>query len=344
MNIPDKYFRIGIEMLKGDLKIFPFHLFLLNPINQSLTPFLAANSPLDDHKMALLEVIVGKGGEIAVDLSQKKTFFYSTHVSEEKIPDLKNHSTHPLEKSRELYIQLHQKRKEDQKKENNIFVFKDEFTKAIHSKNYRYIIEEVRSEVLTFSVTNSPTVSLSIYLCETLMPQDNLCNRITALCYLLAKQIKIQDESSLSDLICASYLHHIGLSQLPRQIVLNPYTELNVKDQSLYRKHVGLAQHLIRKTKIQLSNQCLKIILEHHERKDGDGYPLMKKGEHIHPLSAILGLVSHLFEYAYGFYNGQPESLRSCILKLKNKNKTTGLEFGFNDNIIEGLLSSMKFD
>lgn len=340
MSTSKQYFNVKLEILPTKGNVYPFHLYVYNPLTKSHSPFLYANSPFTENKRIFIELIEKKGGSLSIDLKQKKTFLFSTNIDVKDIPGLVPFEKSPLEKAQEIYKKLHEQHLEDCIK--NPFNFKVELGKAIKEDNFTSIIEEAKIEILAFPVTISHTVSLASYLCEKLMPLDNSINRIVSLCFFTLKQLQIKDIEKLSEIICAAYLHHLGFTQVERSISLLPLLQQPEKNKAKYRKHAGLTQHLLKKINLNLSNNVIDHIINHHERTDGSGFPFMKIGDHISTLSQVLGIVSHVQEFSSGKINGNSESILSTITKYKSESYSSGLENGFSDKIIEQLTSCLN--
>ncbi len=333
MAITDNYFFIELEDL-SEKKIFPYHLFVFNPANESVSPFLKANSPLVGDKLDFLEFILSKGGRLAVDRKQKKTFLSTHSLIEEEFKGLQE-TIHYLDEKRAEKIQ-------ELEKQTSILgemKFKEELLSSITDDDYMSMIERVRLETDTFSARVSHTVSLASYLCEKLLVEDNFVNRIVAVSYYLAKNCDMKDEQTLGDLICAAFFSHIGMTQLDYNLGHKAHLEYNKSELKEYKKHPNLSHHLLNKSEVELSNRCMNIIFQHHERNDGSGFPMYKKGEHIDQLSLILGAVSHIFEYSEGKVTGTKTNMTTVIRNLKNKSFTAGLEFEFGDKIYESLVN-----
>ena len=333
------YFLIDIENLKGK-KTFPFQLYIYNPSYKKYSLYLNGNSPLTkDHVVFLLQLIK-RGGRLAILKNQRKTFLVALEISSEEIPSLKESELHPLEKERLVNIQL--KEKYDEKV--GVFSLATEFEIACQRDNFYKIIENARVDILTFSIMASPTVSLALHLAKTHLDKDNYLNRIVAVSYHLAKNCNILEEEALADIICGAYLGNIGLTQTPLTIARTPYNQLPKNEKILFQKHTILGHHLIKKSHIDLSERCKKIILEHHERSDGSGFPTMKYGEQLEHLSQIVGAVSHLFEYSSGKITGNHQSMKSVILAIKEKSNLPGLEYDFGDKVYQSIITLINTD
>ena len=217
------------------------------------------------------------------------------------------------------------------------FNFKENFQKSVSSNNFIEAINQVHDEVITFSVKKSHTVSLAIYLCQIHLNTDNFLNRVVAVSYLLAKGLGFEKQEQLADIICGAYFCHMGMTQVKRSMIYSPQLMYSESEKKSFRQHPGLSLHILRKSKISLSNRCLNIIEQHHEREDGRGFPFQKKIDFIEPLALVLGAVSHIFEFSAGYVDGNTKPIPSIIRLIKSKTNTPGLEFQFGDKIYDSL-------
>jgi putative nucleotidyltransferase with HDIG domain len=83
-------------------------------------------------------------------------------------------------------------------------------------------------------------------------------------------------------------LHDIGLAKTPRFIV-DKKTPLEPAERALMEQHVETGEAMLFATK-RVSPKALRIILQHHERIDGSGYPKHLKGAQIDRGALIVGL------------------------------------------------------
>lgn len=329
----NEYFFIDIEHLKKD-QIFPFHLYVFNPANNKYATFLFANSPLIPEKRSFLEYVIKKNGKIAIAKGQKRTFLRHFEYKEDEIPDLAQKPLTEEEKEREAAIKILEF--SDKK---DAFNFSSTLKQCEQNGDYMPLIRRAQKEIICFSLKKSHGVSLSVDLAKKLLETDSHTNRIVATSYFLAKTLNITSETDLSDLINAAFFHHIGMTQLETIASQRPWTELDPEQKKRHQRHPGLSLHLLKKSKVILSERTQNIIGQHHERVDGSGFPDNKKAEHIDTLSLILGVSSFLFDYHTGRINGNPQPMASIVRAMKNRNFTTGLEFEFSDTIIETLSS-----
>ncbi len=96
-------------------------------------------------------------------------------------------------------------------------------------------------------------------------------------------------EQQLQDLAIGALLHDVGQLRLPRNLLLKK-SAFSTEERNLYLTHPKLGASILGKTE-DISEASRRIVLEHHERVNGSGYPWGRKGKTIAPLSQLVGLV-----------------------------------------------------
>jgi putative nucleotidyltransferase with HDIG domain len=117
------------------------------------------------------------------------------------------------------------------------------------------------------------------------------CDRVAEYALLMAREINVP-ESQLSDIRHGSWLHDcgkIGVSEM----ILNKPSHLDEDDYDTVKKHCLWGAELARLA--NLPRAVANIILYHHERYDGNGYPTGLAGEAI-PLEARMVAVADVFD------------------------------------------------
>lgn len=82
-------------------------------------------------------------------------------------------------------------------------------------------------------------------------------------------------------------LHDLGKQYIPKNVLYKP-SPLNPEEFQQVRQHVALAVKDPGFT--HLAPEVQFMILQHHEKIDGTGYPLGLKGDEIHPFAQIIAL------------------------------------------------------
>lgn len=110
--------------------------------------------------------------------------------------------------------------------------------------------------------------------------------RVTNLAIRLAKHLKI-DKERLKSLYVASVLHDIGKMIIPMAI-LNKPSKLSSPEFEIVKLHPYTGYLILKE--LNFMPIAAKIVLQHHERLDGSGYPEGLKDENILPEAKILGV------------------------------------------------------
>jgi len=102
---------------------------------------------------------------------------------------------------------------------------------------------------------------------------------------LIAKWLGLGEED-IRDIIQAGLLHDIGKSKVP-QSILNKRGALLPQEFEKIKEHVVIGYNLTADIP-QLNDKIRQAILMHHERDDGNGYPMNAKGEDINLYAKII--------------------------------------------------------
>lgn len=103
--------------------------------------------------------------------------------------------------------------------------------------------------------------------------------RVSEFCYLLAKFLG-HDEAECEQIKMAAVLHDIGKVGIPDDI-LNKPGKLDDEEWEIMQTHSKLGFNMLYDSEFESMRMAASMALEHHERWDGEGYPLGKKGEEI---------------------------------------------------------------
>ncbi len=173
-----------------------------------------------------------------------------------------------------------------------------------------------------------------VTLLDTRVPQEythspNFSKLVCALGY----EIHL-DEKQIETLRYASLLHDTGKVDIPSEI-LTKTAKLTPKEYNIIKKHPVKGAEILRP--LQILRPAIPIIMHHHEKYNGTGYPSRLKKNKI-PLGARIMAVADAFEaMVYGRPYRERMTINSAIKEIKKKSGTQ-----FDPKIVEAFLKVIK--
>ena len=136
----------------------------------------------------------------------------------------------------------------------------------------------------------------------------------------------------------AALLHDIGKSLLPKEL-LDRQDKLSEDEKALINQHPRIGYKYLSST-YNLNSLSKLIVLQHHERPDGKGYPDGLKGDNILDLSNVVSIADAYDNLSTDF----PEKramFPSDVLEYLMSNAESKFDFKINDEGIYGNLGSV---
>lgn len=133
---------------------------------------------------------------------------------------------------------------------------------------------------------------------------------VAVLALVLGQEL-LYDNEKLRRLGAGALLHDIGIAVLPKKM-RETHGVFNDEEKLIYRQHPVLGYHLV-KDSWEVAALSRGVILSHHERADGSGFPQhLLKGD-IHEFSRIVGLVDCFEELTGGHPFSQKMSVQESV-------------------------------
>ncbi|MBO8155581.1 MAG: response regulator [Bacillaceae bacterium] len=117
--------------------------------------------------------------------------------------------------------------------------------------------------------------------------------RMSILCEELAKAVGFSDREA-QILRYASTMHDVGKIGIPDDILLKP-GKLSDEEFRVMKEHTLIGAEILKESRSRLLQMAENIVLTHHERWDGSGYPNGLKGEEI-PLEGRITAICDVFD------------------------------------------------
>jgi len=151
----------------------------------------------------------------------------------------------------------------------------------------KHIQEELKKSVRTLTKTLEGVTSMISAIIKTKDPYtaDHQL-RVSQLACAIAEEMGLEAER-IEGLRTAALMHDLGKIYLPAELLAKP-DALNETEMKLFKNHPQDGYNILKK--ITFPWPVPQIVLQHHERIDGSGYPLGISGAEIITESRILGI------------------------------------------------------
>jgi putative nucleotidyltransferase with HDIG domain len=135
----------------------------------------------------------------------------------------------------------------------------------------------------------------------------------------LARAVGVRDKDTLDDFWRGALLHDVGKIGIPDDVLLKP-GRLSEEEWVVMRNHPEVGARMLRK--IEFLRGPTEIVLSHHERYDGAGYPRKLKGAQI-PLGARIFAVIDVYDAlttdrAYHTARSHTEALNKISVEMNS--------------------------
>lgn len=133
------------------------------------------------------------------------------------------------------------------------------------------------------------------------------------------------------DLALAGLFHDLGLSVLLPHVSETPPDDWSEEDRAAYKTHPEQSLNLIKTRKIVLPQNTQHMILHHHERLDGTGFPKGLPGSKISQETQLLSIADEFDELTCSQVGKIQLKPREALAHIKN-------QCGFNPELVSRIL------
>jgi HD-GYP domain-containing protein (c-di-GMP phosphodiesterase class II) len=178
------------------------------------------------------------------------------------------------------------------------------------------------------------SIKSMVTLLDTRVPQEYTHSPyFSRLVTAIGQQMHL-DQRQIESLKYASMLHDAGKVDIPLEI-LTKTTKLTPHEYKIIRRHPVTGAQILRP--LQILRPVIPIIMHHHERYNGTGYPSrLKKGQI--PQGARIMAVADAFEaMVYGRPYRERMNIASAIKEIKKKSSSQ-----FDPRVVEAFLRAVK--
>lgn len=186
----------------------------------------------------------------------------------------------------------------------------------VHSKFYGYTLE------LLLNILSMKSVEITEH-----------CIRVSRLACAIGESLKLSNKE-MEDLYISSILHDIGKIFIEDEI-LNKPSKLTNREYEIIKTHSMKGFSIMKR--IEELNNVSKIILYHHERYDGKGYPCGIKGKESPLLSRIISVADAFDAMTSTRYYKVTLSFDEAVEELKEHRFTQ-----FDGDIVDSFIACIN--
>ena len=149
------------------------------------------------------------------------------------------------------------------------------------------------------------------------------------------------DEKVLAELAFSGLLHDVGHSLLPPAIVAKPISSLTPEEFKLYREHTIEGAQLLEEFGSELPALTREIVMKHHERFDGNGFPKSLRGFEIDELVQVALLADIVGDLIRGQLTGKELDPAEAFEQLDAEMKRKGQQY-VNSHLFESIAQAVR--
>lgn len=132
------------------------------------------------------------------------------------------------------------------------------------------------------------------------------------------------------NLTLGALLHDIGKLGVPESILLKPAHERTAEDQAIYRLHTGLGERILQP--IESLAGAIPFVRQHHERRDGSGYPTGCVAGELAPEVEILA-VANAYDMTRSTHPNEPAARAEALRREAREGR-------FEPQLVEEIIRS----
>lgn len=159
---------------------------------------------------------------------------------------------------------------------------------------------------------------------------------------LFSMGLEKKEPQTLQDLIIASLLHDIGMTQIAAEAVPVPRLSQQPAQKQAFDEHVKLGLELLTELDYVPNKRVVGILGQHHEKFNGSGYPAHLESFRIDELSQLVGLADLIDSIGRGHYDGTARSLNDSLLVVAQTEKQSTFPEFFNPDLFGKVMAWLK--
>lgn len=156
---------------------------------------------------------------------------------------------------------------------------------------------------------------------------------VVSYCLLMADKLRFHEQMKKT-LIYAAYMHDIGKINIPQEILMKA-TPLTKDEWETLKSHPKNGAEIIKN--VSILREVIPIILQHHEKYDGSGYPNRLRGDEISYLARVLTVIDSFDAMTSNRPYQKKKSIHEAIHELLRCKGTH-----FDPNVVDQFVKIVK--
>lgn len=132
---------------------------------------------------------------------------------------------------------------------------------------------------------------------------------------LMAREVGWTSANTIYKVSMAGILHDIGMKEIDREIYEKPRTSLSSEEVRKLETHASRGMEILSRTPC-IPSDVVQIVMHHHERDSGNGYPAGLLKPRIHPLARLIAVADEFCDLAVKGPNYSGLSPRDAVTRL----------------------------
>jgi len=208
----------------------------------------------------------------------------------------------------------------------------------IQQKKNTEAMTAVIKDTLGDLLQNSKSAASEIFKLAHVNPKFDHAVNVATYSVLFGMAFGRINHELLNDLGLAGLLHDIGLSQIPVRISVELMAENSVNTDHFYSDHVDLGLKLLDHLDYPISDRIRELILQHHERFDGSGYPDGRMEFEFDDIAQLIAFADLLDTFISGKWDGSPKTFSEAANAIALINEDPEQHSFFDQEIINTVL------
>lgn len=319
----DHLMRAGIFEFEVQ-KSCPFDVYIYLPFNKKVVLYIKQGQPVDEKTIEKF----------------RSNQNYNTYI---KRSDIKKY----LEFTQNLLVGSIQATEEGKPELKNKFsqLMKGFFSEDFIEDEGRDLLDSFKSLTtgLTEKISANPKdLSAVEKLAAQKMTHQSHAENVSAYCCLFGSIVGIKDIEALR---LGGLLHDIGLADLPAEMLGQDFSKMEEGDQAKYKLHPGNGKITAGDKIKSIPPAVLEMILLHHERMDGSGYPYGHKAEKLSDMVKICAFADEfdkLTSVRKGYQQLTPKQAMRRLAGLDGEASLPVYDKTFHKPIVDAFLGDEK--